>query len=94
MSETTNREENLMPKYLRLKHYRSGPVPAADHRTPEEAAARARFMHEFAIWLEETGESPDNQTLTPEGEVARYDGEARPSMTDGPFAETKDLIAE
>ncbi len=29
----------------------------------------------------------------PEGTLVRYDGEGRPPVTDGPFAETKDLIA-
>ena len=30
---------------------------------------------------------------SPEGTFVRYDGEGRPPVTDGPFAETKDLIA-
>jgi hypothetical protein len=29
----------------------------------------------------------------PEGAWVRYDGEGKPPVTDGPFAETKDLIA-
>ncbi len=33
------------------------------------------------------------RTLAPEGTWVRYDGEGRPPVTDGPFAETKDLIA-
>lgn len=36
---------------------------------------------------------PDGQALAPEGAWVRYDGEGRPPVTDGPFAETKDLIA-
>ena len=35
----------------------------------------------------------DGQALSPEGTFVRYDGEGRPPVTDGPFAETKDLIA-
>ena len=35
----------------------------------------------------------DDQALSPEGTFVRYDGEGRPPVTDGPFAETKDLIA-
>ena len=42
---------------------------------------------------EETGEFVDSQALAPEGTFVRYDGEGRPPVTDGPFAETKDLIA-
>ena len=35
----------------------------------------------------------DGQALAPQGAWVRYDGEGRPPVTDGPFAETKDLIA-
>ena len=35
----------------------------------------------------------EGQALAPEGTFVRYDGEGRPPVTDGPFAETKDLIA-
>ncbi|RCW46082.1 hypothetical protein DFQ14_102384 [Halopolyspora algeriensis] len=85
-------------KYLLLKHYRGGPTPAADHPpmdqwTPEEVDAHIRFMRDFAARLETTGEFVDGQALAPEGTFVRYDGEGRPPVTDGPFAETKDLIA-
>src|ERR1700682_1300949 len=46
-----------------------------------------------AARLEGTGEFVDSQALSPEGTFVRYDGEGRPPVTDGPFAETKDLIA-
>ena len=39
------------------------------------------------------GEYVDGQALAPDGMWVRYDGEGRPPVTDGPFAETKDLIA-
>jgi len=85
-------------KYLLLKHYRGGPAPAAgwvpmDRWTPEEVDAHVQFMRDFAARLEETGEFVDSQALAPEGAFVRYDGEGRPPVTDGPFAETKDLIA-
>ena len=85
-------------KYLLLKHYRGGPAPAVDwvpmdQWTPEEVDAHVQFMHDFAARLEETGEFVDSQALAPEGAFVRYDGEGRPPVTDGPFAETKDLIA-
>jgi hypothetical protein len=35
----------------------------------------------------------DAQALSPEGAFVRYDGPGKPPVTDGPFAETKDLIA-
>jgi hypothetical protein len=85
-------------KYLLLKHYRGGPAPAVDWApmdrwTPEEVDAHMQFMRDFAARLEESGEFVDAQALAPEGAFVRYDGEGRPPATDGPFAETKDLIA-
>ena len=52
-----------------------------------------QYMNDFAARLEGTGEFVDGQALSPEGTLVRYDGEGRPPVTDGPFAETKDLIA-
>ena len=52
-----------------------------------------QYMRDFADQLEGTGEYVDGQALAPEGTFVRYDGEGRPPVTDGPFAETKDLIA-
>ena len=37
--------------------------------------------------------SSSAQALAPDGTWVRYGGEGRPPVTDGPFAETKDLIA-
>lgn len=87
-----------MAKYLLLKHYRGGPAPVVDHPpmdrwTPEEVDAHVRFMREFAARLEETGEFVDTQALASGGAFVRYGGAGRPPVTDGPFAETKDLIA-
>jgi hypothetical protein len=69
-----------MGKYLLLKHYRGAP-----------AAVNDVCMDQWTP--EETGEFVDGQALAPEGTWVRYDGEGRPPVTDGPFAETKDLIA-
>jgi hypothetical protein len=87
-----------MAKYLLLKHYRGGPTPTHDVEpmdkwTPEEVDAHMQFMYAFQARLEETGEFVDTQALMPDGAFVRYDGEGRPPVTDGPFAETKDLIA-
>ena len=86
-------------KYLLLKHYRGGPTRAVEYApmdqwTPQEVDAHLNYMHDFAARLEGTGEFVDGQALAPEGAFVRYDGEGRPPVTDGPFAETKDLIAE
>jgi hypothetical protein len=50
-------------------------------------------MRDFAARLEATGEKVDEQALSPEGMWVRHDGVGQPPVTDGPFAETKDLIA-
>jgi hypothetical protein len=85
-------------KYLLLKHYRGGPTPVEgwttmDRWTPEEIDAHIQYMKDFADELRKTGEFVDEQALSPEGTFVRYDGQGRPPVTDGPFAETKDLIA-
>ncbi|GAB2546149.1 YciI family protein [Nocardia heshunensis] len=86
-----------MPKYLLLKHYRGAPTPAndvpMDQWTPEELTAHVQYMTDFATRLEQTGEFVEHQALSPQGTFVRSDGEGRPPVTDGPFAETKDLIA-
>ncbi|MDR7276074.1 YciI family protein [Catenuloplanes atrovinosus] len=86
-----------MAKYLLLKHYRGAPAAVNDvpmeKWTPEEISAHVTYMRDFARRLERTGEFVTESALAPEGEWVRYDGEGRPPVTDGPFAETKDLIA-
>ena len=86
-----------MAKYLLLKHYRGAPAAVndvpMDRWTPEEISAHMQYMRDFATRLEETGEFVDGRAVAPEGMFVRYDGEGRPPVTDGPFAETKDLIA-
>src|SRR6476661_7251345 len=70
-----------MAKYLLLKHYRGAPAPVnnvpMDQWKPDEVEAHIGFMNDFAARLESSGEFIDGQALSP----------------DGPFAETKDLIA-
>ena len=87
-----------MSKYLLLKHYRGGPTPVVDFAlidqwTPDEVDAHMQFMGDFEARLRESGEFVDVQVLRPDGAFVRYDGEGRPPVTDGPFVETKDLIA-
>ena len=86
-----------MAKYLLLKHYRGAPAAvndvSMDQWTPDEVTAHIQYMNDFAAKLQEAGEYVDGQALAPDGMWVRYDGEGRPPATDGPFAETKDLIA-
>jgi hypothetical protein len=86
-----------MAKYLLLKHYRGAPSPIndvpMDQWAPDEVDAHMRYMNDFADRLRESGEFVDGQALSPGGMWVRSDGVGRPPVTDGPFAETKDLIA-
>ena len=86
-----------MAKYLLLKHYRGAPAPVndvpMDRWMPEELTAHVQYMRDFAARLEATGEFVDHRALSPQGTFVRSDGEGRPPITDGPFPETKDLIA-
>lgn len=86
-----------MAKYLLLKHYRGAPTAAndvpMDRWTPDEVSAHLGFMDDLADRLQASGELVDAQALAPEGTWVRYDGPGRPAVTDGPFAETKDLVA-
>ena len=88
-----------MAKYLLLKHYRGGPertpqgcIPMEEW-TPQEINEHIAFMRHVADTQRERGEFVDADGLSPEGTFVRFDGEGRPPVTDGPFAETKDLIA-
>ena len=86
-----------MAKYLLLKHYRGAPAPVndvpMDQWRPEEVDAHIKFMQDFGERLEATGELVSAEAVAAEGLWVRYDGEGKPPVTDGPFAETKDLIA-
>ncbi|MDN5794045.1 MAG: YciI family protein [Brevibacterium sp.] len=86
-----------MAKYLMLKHYTMAPeymqYTPMDQWTPAEVDAHMKFMNDFVDRLKDAGECVDSQALSPEGTFVRFDGEGKPPVTDGPFPETKDLIA-
>ncbi len=84
-----------MAKYLLLKHYRGAPAAVndvpMDQWTPQEVDAHVQYMRDFASRLEDTGEFVDGQALSPTGLWVRSGADG--PVTDGPFAETKDLVA-
>lgn len=86
-----------MAKYLMLKHYRGAPAPEndvpMDEWEPAEVLDHVRYMEALADRLRESGELVEGRELSPRGAFVRSDGPGRPAVTDGPFAETKDLIA-
>lgn len=84
-------------KYLLLKHYRGAPGAVNDHPmhewTPAEVDAHIAYMDAFADRLRASGEFVSGEALAPDGMWVRSDGAGKPPVTDGPFAESKDLIA-
>src|SRR3984885_6410710 len=66
-------KEDLVAKYLLLKHYRSASQPAPiacepmDQWTQEEGSGHIQYMMDFAKRLEGTGEFVDEQALSPGG---------------------------
>jgi hypothetical protein len=88
-----------MPKYLLLKHYTGGPEETPgftpmNEWTADEIAAHMAFQYDVGRMLTDSGEFVDAQALSPEGAWVRYGGPgAAPVVTDGPFPETKELIA-
>ncbi|WP_106848794.1 YciI family protein [Blastococcus sp. Marseille-P5729] len=86
-----------MAKYLLLKHYRGG-KPAVndvpmDQWSQGEFDDHVQYMREFEQRLRGTGEFVSGEALSMDGVWVRFDGAGRSPVTDGPFAETKDLIA-
>ena len=86
-----------MAKYLFLKHYRGAPTSVndvpMDQWAPAEIEAHVQYMEDFADRLKSSGEFVASHALASEGAWVQYGGEGKPPVTDGPFAETKDLIA-
>lgn len=88
-----------MPKYLLLKHYNGGPEPLPgcvpmSEWSANDITAHVAFQREVGRMLTENGELVDAQGVSPEGAYVRYDGpDAPPVVTDGPFPETKELVA-
>jgi len=90
-------QEAVMAKYLMLKHYRGGrpsvnEVPM-DQLTKVEWTAHIQYMQDMERRLLDSGELVSSEGLSMGGAWVRFDGEGRPPVVDGPFAETKDLIA-
>ena len=86
-----------MAKYLMLKHYRGGRPSVnetpMDQLTKEEWNAHVQYMQDMERRLLDSGELVSSEGLSMGGAWVRFDGEGRPPVVDGPFAETKDLIA-
>lgn len=87
-----------MPKYLLLKNYRGGPAHHPDFTlfddwNSDEFTAHMAFQTHVIELLRERGELVDVQALSSEGTYVRYGGPDKAPVTDGPFPESKELVA-
>jgi hypothetical protein len=86
-----------MTKFLLLQNYEGGAgctVPMTDW-APEDIKAHIGFQHALNKELTDSGELVDAQGLAGP-ELARFvtfDGVGAPVVTDGPFPESKELLA-
>jgi hypothetical protein len=93
----TNGEEHIMPRFLLLQNYEGGvgcTVPMPDW-TPEDIQAHVAFQHALNDELTDKGEFVDALGLAGP-DMAKFvtsDGEGVPVVTDGPFPESKELLA-
>src|SRR4051794_13467343 len=84
-------------RYMLLMNYGATPVcdtPMGEW-TPEEIKDHIDFQHKLGAELTERGELVDAQGLaTPElAKFVTSDGKGSPVITDGPFPESKELLA-
>ena len=90
-------EENTMAKYLLLKHYRGAPAAVndvpMDQWTPDEVEAHIEFMKDFAAGSSATASSSTPRRCRPTACGSAPTARGAAAVIDGPFAETKDLIA-
>jgi len=91
-------KERTLPKYLLLKNYRGGPENHPDFTLFDdwdsaEFAAHMAFQTHVIELLTERGELVDVQALSSAGTYVRYGGPDKAPVTDGPFPESKELVA-
>ena len=89
-----------MPRFLILKHYNDNNAPEPctfapmSEWTPEEIEAHIQYQYDTQAMLKERGEFVDAQAAAPTGHWVQYGGPGKaPTVLDGPFPETKELIA-
>lgn len=84
-------------KFMLLQDYGGveADVPPMSEWTPEEVKAHIDFQKDLNAELAERGELVEAQALTAPAlaKFVVWDGESDPVITDGPFAESKELLA-
>jgi hypothetical protein len=84
-------------KFMLLQNYGGVPegVPPLSEWTPEEIDAHINFQKDLNAELKERGELVEAQALTAP-QLAKFvvsDGSGAPLVTDGPYPESKELLA-
>src|ERR1700759_3292476 len=83
-------------KFMLLQHYGlvEGDVPPMSQWAPEDVVAHIQFQKDLNAELRERGEFVEAQALTgPEAAKIVLASDGAPIVTDGPFAESKELLA-
>jgi hypothetical protein len=87
---------SFMPRYLLIVDYRPGVVETPmDQWKPDEIKAHMDYYGALNRELTESGELVGGEALTPpeHGKIVTGDGRTAPVVTDGPFAEYKEMLA-
>jgi hypothetical protein len=85
-----------MPRYLLIVDYRPGVIDTPmDRWQPEEIKAHMNYYEALNDELRRTGELVGGEALTAPaaGREVVGDGRTAPVVTDGPFAEAKEMLA-
>jgi hypothetical protein len=95
-SDTTSRIEEVVVKFMLMMHAPrgTGGWDVAEWK-PEDVKAMVTFMGDLNRDLKASGELVAAEGLTPPGEarIVRAGKNGKPTVTDGPFAETKEQLA-
>jgi hypothetical protein len=81
-------------KFMLMMHY-AGDGPPIHTWPPKDVKAHIDFMHDFNAKLRAAGELVDAQGLAgpDQAKIVRARAGGPPAITDGPFPETKELLA-
>lgn len=83
-----------MTKFLLIKHYAEiEGVPPIHSWSPAEITEHIRFMGRLSEQLQASGEWVGGEGLAERAKVVASDGVSPPVISDGPFAESKEMLA-
>lgn len=85
-----------MPRFLLIVNYDGGVIDAPmDEWTPDEVAAHMNYYEALNRELIESGELVGGTILADarRARIVRCDGASPPAVTDGPFPESKEVVA-